>query len=124
MPALQLAQVGQQWSNFAAGVLVDTVQPHEGIEDQQPRLQSGDRLGEVLPVGIEVEAHGRRGDHLDIEIGERDARSSCNTFETAADDVKGVLGGEEENATGAGYREAAQARRSRGNGHGQIEGQE
>ena len=45
--ALQLAQVGEQRRDLAAGVLVDAMQAHEGIEDEQARLQSGDGLGEA-----------------------------------------------------------------------------
>ena len=31
--ALQLAQIGEQRHHFAAGVLIDAMQAHEGIED-------------------------------------------------------------------------------------------
>ena len=47
MPALQLTQEGEQRGHLAAGILVDTVEPHERIEDQQARLQPGDGLGEI-----------------------------------------------------------------------------
>ncbi len=70
VPALQLAQPGEQGGDLAAGVLVDAVQPHEGIEDEQTGPHPVDGLGEVAPVGLEVEAQRRRGDDLDIEIGE------------------------------------------------------
>jgi hypothetical protein len=50
LPALQLAQVGEQRRDFAAGVLVDAVETYERIEDEQARLQSGDGLGEVAEV--------------------------------------------------------------------------
>ena len=71
MPALQLAQVGEQRGDLAAGVLVDAVQTYERIEDEQARLQSGDGLGEVAAVGIQIEPDGGRGDDLDVEIGQR-----------------------------------------------------
>jgi hypothetical protein len=67
MPALQLAQVGEQRGDLAAGVLVDAVETYEWIEDEQARLQSGDGLGEVAAVGIQIEPDGRRGDDLDVE---------------------------------------------------------
>ena len=38
MPALQLAQEGQQRGDLAAGVLVDAMEANERIEDQQARL--------------------------------------------------------------------------------------
>ena len=40
--ALQLAQIGEQRRHLAAGVLIDAMQAHEGIEDEQARLQLGD----------------------------------------------------------------------------------
>ena len=46
------------------------MQPHERIEDEQTGPQPGDGLGEVAPIGLEVEAQRRRGDDLDIEIDE------------------------------------------------------
>jgi hypothetical protein len=43
--ALQLAQVGEQRGDLGGGVLVDAVQPHEGVEDDEARPQAFD-LGE------------------------------------------------------------------------------
>ena len=101
MPALQLTQEGQQRGHLAAGVLVDTMEAHERIEDQQAGLQSGDGVGEVAPISIEVEAQHRRRDHLDIEVGERDTGSTGDAFEAAAHDVQCIFGGEQQDATGA-----------------------
>ena len=110
VPALQLAQVGQQRRHFTAGVLVDPVQAHERVEDQQARLQTGDGVGEVAAISIEIEAQHRRRDHLDIEVGERDTGGSRDAFEPPAHDVQCILGGKEQDATGARHREPAQAR--------------
>jgi hypothetical protein len=73
MASLQLAQVGEQRRDLAAGNLVDAVQPHERIEDEQARRQFGDGLGEASSVEIDIEPHGGRGDRLDIEIGKPEA---------------------------------------------------
>ncbi len=80
MPALQFAEKSEQGGNLAAGVLVDAVQAHERIEDQQARLQSGDGLGEVATVGFEIEPDGRRGDDLDIEVGQFHAWGDSNLY--------------------------------------------
>ena len=37
--ALQFAQEGEQRRDFAADILIDAMQAHERIEDEQPRLQ-------------------------------------------------------------------------------------
>ena len=47
MPALQVAQIGEQRRDLAAVVFVDAMQPDERIEDEQPRLQSSDCLVEA-----------------------------------------------------------------------------
>ena len=101
MPALQLTQGGEQRRHLAAGILVDAVQSHERVEDQQARLQSGDGVGEVAAVGVEVEAQDRRRDHLDIEVGERAACGGRDAFEAPAHNVECILGGKEQDAAGA-----------------------
>jgi hypothetical protein len=77
------------------------VQAHEGIEDEQPRLQLGNGLGEASAVGVKIKPDRGRGDDLDIQIGERYADGSTDAFEATAHDVQRVLGGVEKNATGA-----------------------
>ena len=85
MPPLQLAQIGKERGHLTAGVLVDAVQAHEGIKDQEPRLQFGNGERKAAPIGLEIEAQRRGGDDLDIEIGElhtcggRNARSPSRT---------------------------------------------
>ena len=96
--ALQIAQIGQQWRDFSAGVLVDAMQAHERVQDQQARLQSGDRLGETVAIGFAIEAKRWRGNHLNVEIGERDADGFADAVETLADNVQCVLGGVEQDA--------------------------
>ena len=122
--ALQLAQEGEQRRHFAADVLVDAMQADEGIEDKQARLQPGDGLVEADPIGLEIETQCRRGDHLDIEIGEGQTGGGADPVEPPADDVEGVFGGVEQDASGLGHGEAAQAARTGGDGHGEIEGEE
>lgn len=70
---LQLTQPGEQWGNLARGVFVDAMQTHEGVEHEQARPQPGDCGVEASAIGLEIEAEGGGGDHLNIELGERDA---------------------------------------------------
>src|SRR5271169_4254260 len=100
------------------------MQADEGIEDEQPRLQPGDGLVEARAVGVEIEAQAGGGDHLDVEFGEGGAGRGTDAFEAASDDVQSVFGGIEQDATGAGNREAAQAGDAGSDGNGQIEGEE
>ena len=124
MPALQLAQVGEQRGDLAAGVLVDAVETHERIEDEQARLQSGDGLGEVAAVGIQIEPDGGGGDDLDVEIGQRHTGCCRDAFEASAHDVQGVLGGEQQDATGSRHGEAAQTWDAGGDRDGEVQRQE
>ena len=123
MAPLQLAQIGEQWGNFAAGVLVDAVQPHEGIEDQQAWLEVGDSVGEAAPIGVEIEPERRGGNNLDIEIGEVDAGGGGDALKPPADSGRRILGGIEQDTAGIGYRKTPQAGNTRSNGDGQIERQ-
>ena len=52
--SLQFSQIGEERRDLAAGVLVDPVQPHERIQDQQPGREIGDGLLET--------SHDRRAD--------------------------------------------------------------
>src|SRR5262245_52344821 len=92
MAALQLAQVGQQWGDLAAGVLVDAMQAHERIENEQKRLEGGYGGGEAAPIGLQIEPERWGGDDLDIEIGERHTSRGGDALEASAHDRRGILG--------------------------------
>src|SRR5262249_15022912 len=47
--ALQRSEVGEQRGHLAAGILIDAVQPHEGIEDEEPRPEVGNGLRQAAP---------------------------------------------------------------------------
>src|SRR5262249_32188961 len=68
--ALQLAQIGKQRGDLAAGVLIDPVQAHERIKDQQARLQSGNSLLQSKAIGGKVEPGGRGGGGRGVWKGE------------------------------------------------------
>jgi len=124
MPALQLAQVGEQRGDLAAGVLVDAVETYERIEDEQARLQSGDGLSEVAAVGIQIEPDGGGGYDLDVEIGQRHTGCCRDAFEATAHDVQCVLGGEQQDATGTWHGEVAQTWDAGGDRDGEVQRQE
>jgi hypothetical protein len=68
--ALQLAQKGKQRGDLAAGVLIDPVQAHEGIEDEEARMQSGNGVLQSEAIGGKIEPQRGGGDDLDIEIAQ------------------------------------------------------
>jgi hypothetical protein len=60
------------------------MQAHEGIEDEQARLQFGNGVIEAPAVGLEIEPHGGCGDDLDVEIGEAEAGGGADAVEPSA----------------------------------------
>src|SRR6185295_12783434 len=122
--ALELAQVREQRGDLAGVVLVDAVQAHERIEDQEPRAQFGDGLGERVAVALDVEPHRGRGDDLDVEVSERATSGARDAREPLAHDVERVLGGEEQYPAGARDGEAPHTGRARGDRHGEVEREE
>jgi hypothetical protein len=100
VPTLQFPQIREERCDLAARVLIDPVQTHEGIEDQQARLQGGDRLLEELTIPLEIESQRLCGDHLYIEGLELAAGRMTDAFESRPHDVLGILGGVEQHATG------------------------
>jgi hypothetical protein len=122
--ALQLAKEGEQGGDLPAGVLVHTVQPDEGVEDEQARMQGGDGVDEADPVILQVEPQGGGGDDVDVEGREVDAGVETDPVEAAADDVQGVLGGKEEDGALVGDGETGKAGRARSDSNGELEGQD
>jgi hypothetical protein len=121
---LQFAQEGKQRRDVATDILIDAMQAHERIEDEQAWFQPGDGLFQTYAVSLEIEAQTGRRNHLHVERGETDAGRGTDAFEAATDDVQGVFGGIEQDTAGAADREATQAGNASGNGDGQIEGEE
>ena len=100
------------------------MQAHEGIEDEQARLQFGDGRIEASAVGLDIEPHGGCGDDLDVEIGKTEAGGGADAIEPPAHDVERILGGVEQNAPGAWHGEATQARNAGRDRNGEVEGEE
>ena len=122
--ALEFAKKGEQRRHLSGDVLVHPMQPDEWVEDEKPWLQLGDGLREGFAILLEVEAHGRGGDDLDIEVSQRGARGAADAIEALADDVQRVLRREEEDRPGAGHGEVAEAGLPGGDRDGHVEGQE
>ncbi len=122
--ALQLPQKGEQRRDLLGSILVDTMQTHEGIEDEQRWFQVGDGVGKGLAIIVDVEPQGRSGDHLDIEVDELQLRSGAEGVEAVTDDVQSVLGGEEQHATWTGDSKAPKARTARGDRNAELEGEQ
>jgi len=122
--SLQFSQIGQERRDLAAGILIDPVQPHERIQDQQTGPEIGDGLLETSAVSGKIEPQRRRGDDVNVEVTQADPGGGADTLQATAHDVQGVLGGVEQDASWLWNGEAAQARRARGDRDGQIQGEE
>ena len=124
MAALQFAQIGEQRGDFATGVLVDAVQTHERVEDEQPRLERRDGVLEAGAIGTQVQTQRGGGDDLDVQIAQRDAGGGADAVEALAHDGQSVLCGVQQHPAGTGDGEAAQARGAGRHGDGKLEGHE
>jgi hypothetical protein len=111
--ALHLTQVGQERCDLGRGVLVDAVQPYEGIKDQDARLERGDRLPQTIAIAPGIQPHARCRDDVHIERSEARARRLGDAGEPAAHDIEGVFGSVQQRRPGPGHSKPAQARRAR-----------
>src|SRR5262252_3773500 len=124
MTPLQFPQIGEQRRDFATGVLIDAMQAHEGIENEETRLELGDGLVKAAANGLEIKPHGWFSDDLDVEFSELEAAGGADSLEPPSDHIEGILGGIEKDASGARDRKAAQARRASGDRDGEIQSEE
>lgn len=122
--ALELAEIREQGRDLARNVFVDAMKAHKRIQDEEPRSQFGDVLGQGVAVALDIEPHARRGDDPDVEVGEFAAGSAGDAGEPLANDVLRVLGRKEQHAAGARDSEAARARRARCDRDGGVEREE
>src|SRR5687767_1350278 len=64
---LKLAQICEHRRHFVRRVFINSMETHEGIEDQHHWPQGFHRFEESSPVIFEVETKRRCGDDLDID---------------------------------------------------------
>jgi len=121
---LQFSQIREQRRDFATGVLIDAMQAHKGIEDEETRFELGNGLVKAAANGLEIEAHGRLGDDMDIEFGELEAAGRTDPFEPSPHHIEGILGGIQKDTAGARDRKAAQAWCASGDRDGEIQREE
>ena len=107
--ALEVAQEAEDGGDVGDGVLVDAVQAHQGVEDEQSGLDALDGLMQALAVAFEVEAQDRDIDDGDVEGLEPGAGGASDALEAVAHDVPGVLGGEQHHGAASVGAEVAQA---------------
>lgn len=122
--ALKVPEIREQRRDLSGNVFVDAMKAHEGIEDEQAGTELTHGLSQAAAIGVDVEPKTRRGDHLDIDVGECDARGDADPVEAATYDVERVLGGEEDDAARLGDAKAAEARLARCHCDDHVESQE
>ena len=108
--ALQMAQEGEDGGDVGDGILVDAMQAHQGVEDEQARADALDGLVQALAVVAVVEAQDGDVDDGDVEGVEVGAGGSGDAVQAGAHDVASVLGGEHQDRSGLVGFEASQAR--------------
>jgi len=122
--ALQRTQEAEQRGELTGGVLIDGVQAHERVEDEERGAQVSDRGTQCLAILFAIEPEAWHGDDMDIEGLEVSAGGMGNALEPPAHDWGGVLRGIEQHRPNLPDREAAQTGRSCGDRDGEIKGEE
>jgi len=70
--ALKRAKASEDGGDLACIVLVCTVEPNQGIENQESRLKAFDSGYEAPKVGLDIEAKRRHGDDVNLQSLEID----------------------------------------------------
>ena len=122
--ALDVAQEAEDGGDLGDGVLVDAVQAHERVEDDEPGPDALDRLHQALAVRAMVEAQRGHVDDGDVEGLEPGAGGARDALEAGAHDVPGVLGGKQQDRAGLVGDEAAQAGHAGGDRDGEVQREE
>jgi hypothetical protein len=71
--ALQGAEIGQERGDLTGGILIDRIQAHKRVEDEEFWLQVGNGGLQGLLMFSAIEAQGGHGDDMDVETFEVDA---------------------------------------------------
>jgi hypothetical protein len=122
---LEGAEIGQDGGDLRGGILVDAaMESDEGIEDEDPGLESLDCAcqGALIFGGVELEKRG--GDHLDVESLEIQLANAADPFEPGADDVEGVLGRVQEDPAGLLGLKTSETGTARGHRNRKFESEE
>ena len=122
--ALKPAQEAEKRRHLGGGVLIDAVQAHEGIEDEEPRVERRYGVAESEAVIDEVESQAWDADHVDVEAIERDAGRLGEALQAIAHQGQSILGREQQHRAGLLGREAAQAGGAGGDRDGEVESEE
>ena len=122
--SLQVAQEAEDGGDLGDGVLVDAMQAHQGVEDEQARGEALDGVVQALAVTVMVEAQCGDVDDGDVEVMEGSGGGLGDAFETAAHEMAGILCGVHQDRAGLCGGEVTQARDARGDADGEVEGEE
>jgi len=119
--ALQLSQVGEDGGDLTGVVLIDLVQSHEGVQQQEPGVQLRHGVIEALLVAVQVEPQRGHRDHVDGQGVQVEAAMPAQAAQACLDIGVGVLGHVEQGGPRLGHVEGVQAGCAGGDGDRQIE---
>ncbi len=120
---LKRTNVGQQPGHFAGVVLVDAVQPHQGVQQQQPRAEPLGRFLELPAVCIVVEPQRGGGDHMDLHLLQSQTAMPCHSFHALPHDRQRVLGQVDQDRPRSRDGVPAQASRAGSHAQGKVQPQ-
>ena len=121
MAALHLADKSEEGRDVRAAVFVQTVQSHQGVEQQELRAQTRERCVESLLIGLEIESDRVGCDDVEIEGVEVELAVGAEGAEALAYARKGVLGEVDEGGASLVDGEAIEARGTGRDADGEVE---
>jgi hypothetical protein len=109
--ALQAPQVREESRYIGCPVLVEPMQPDQGIEQEQARAQRLHRRLQAQALLREVKPQLRRLDDVKVDTGELEASVSGEGGDSPAERLERVLRKVDQHWAGLAHRESAEARR-------------
>jgi hypothetical protein len=119
--AVDVSQVSQQARDIAGAVLIQAVQTHQRVQEQQLGFECLQGLLQSAAVALEVQAEAGGGDDVEIEAAQGESSVPAQLIDAVADVGERVLGEVDKHRTGSVDLEAAEAGGPGGDGDRQIE---
>src|SRR4051812_18120683 len=120
---LQGAEVAEQSGDLAGVVLVDAVEPDEGVEHEEAGCELANGGAQTRLVASAIEAQDRRGDDVDRRAGQVEGAGAAESREPGLDDRGRVFGHVEEDGARVVDVEDIEAGCAGGDGDREVEGE-
>jgi hypothetical protein len=119
--AFEFSQKPQEPGDFPSTVFIESVESHQGVEEEHFWLQACQGFVKANAVLLAVEAHDGGGDEVHVEGVDGNISCFCKLCNAGLDLFKSILGHEDERGSRCRNRIAPEARFSRSDGQSHFE---